>query len=409
MSEGQNNTSSENAKGIAILLCVFFCLFLLFWYFWGDDVKSGFRFFRWGEMWLISFFIDDDYTVYWNGHTINFYQWLEGVPNIPGYKLTKETLDVISFLALHAYKWFFIVVLSIMGLWAYQYGPGTQFRRKMGMDDLIATQAKTFPVLTPLIDFNPSKMPPRPPGAPVPAELPLFSEALGPEEWLAYNQIPIPDGKIDERAAYIAFAHQLGPRWKGPAKLPPHKKIFLATCCLRASRKRAEADEMMGRLAQCWRHDKGLQLGRDKKLLRDAMKVLKNKDLSASTLAKVNQHAFQTTALIRALATAREEGGVMAPAQFVWMRGHDRALWYPLNNLGRQAFHMEALGAMAHYVAEKRTQRPVPKPKVDDAVRSIVDYMNSNRARPVPQLDYSGSKRSGIKKPGSAGVKKPKA
>lgn len=155
---------------------------------------------------------------------------------------------------------------------------------------------------------------------------------------------------------------------------------------------------MMGRIALCWSHDKGLQLEKDKTLLRDARAILRNKDLAGKTLSKCNEHAFQTTALLRALNTAREEGGVMAPAQFVWLRGHDRLLWYPLNNLGRQAFHMEALGAMSHYKLEKRTMRPIPKPKVDDAVTSITDYMSSDRARPIPQLDYSGSKKRGIKK-----------
>jgi intracellular multiplication protein IcmP len=36
-------------------------------------------------------------------------------------------------------------------------------------------------------------------------------------------------------------------------------------------------------------------------------------------------------------------------------------------------------------------------PKVADAVKTIRDYMASSRARPIPQLDYSGSKKKGIK------------
>src|SRR5690606_29300093 len=123
-----------------------------------------------------------------------------------------------------------------------------------------------------------------------------------------------------------------------------------------------------------------------------------NKNLAASTLSKCNQHAFQTTALLRALLNARDEGGVLAPAQFVWLRAHDRILWYPLNNLGRQSFHMEAIGAMSHFKAERMTQRPIPKPKVQNAVESIAAYMQSGRARPIPQLDYSHSKSRGIKK-----------
>jgi intracellular multiplication protein IcmP len=72
---------------------------------------------------------------------------------------------------------------------------------------------------------------------------------------------------------------------------------------------------------------------------------------------------------------------------------------------------MEALGAMAHFKQEKITDRPIPRPKVEDAVKTIVDYMNGPTARPVPQLDYSKSKKvRGVKKPKmQKGVKKPKA
>ncbi len=59
---------------------------------------------------------------------------------------------------------------------------------------------------------------------------------------------------------------------------------------------------------------------------------------------------------------------------------------------------MEALGAMSHFKAEKMTQRPIPVPKVDHAVDTIQEYMSSIKARPIPQLDYSKSKKRGIKK-----------
>ncbi len=383
-------------------------LFALFWYFWGDYIKDGFRLFRWGEMWLLSFILSKDYTIMWEGSPVGFHALLNIVPDLAPSQLDKHTLDLISYTTLYPLKWIFIIVLFLMSIWCFRNGPGTQFRQKKTMTNLIATQAKIFPVISPFVQFNPATQPPRPPGAPVPADLPAFAEALGPEEWLAYNQIPAPDGNLDEQALSVAFARQLGPRWKGALKLKPHRQILVAACCLKAARKRTESDDMLGRIAQCWSFEKGLQLGKDKKLLKDAQRVLKDKSLSGPTLAKANQHAFQTSALLRILATAREEGGVLAPAQFVWLRAFDRALWYPLNNLGRQAYHLEALGAMSHYVAEKRTQRPIPKPKLDDAIQSMVEYMSSDKARPIPQLDYSKSKRKGIKKPKSAGVKKPK-
>lgn len=410
MSDQKGNSGSENALGWFILLCVFLALFALFWHFNEYNVKDVFRTLRWGEMWLISFFVGDDYTVSFRQYELDFWQWLNAVPDIPPRQLDDVTMGAIGALAMEPIKWLLGVILVLMGMWCMMYGPGTNNRRKMNLDELIRAQSKNFPVIAPFVSFNPSTQPPRPPGAPVPAELPLFAEALGPEEWLAYNSIPIPDGKIDRQAAYIAFAQQLGPRWQGWEKLPPYKQILLACFCLKAARKRSDADQMLGRLAQCWNPDKGLRLSTDGKLLRDARAVLRNKDLSGSVLRKANQHAFQATAMIRALATAREEGGVLAPATFVWLRGYDRALWYPLNNLGRQAFHMEAFGAMAHYKAEKMTQRPIPRPKVETAIDALIEYMNSDKARPVPTLDYKGSKKRGIKKPKkNDGIQKPKA
>ena len=59
---------------------------------------------------------------------------------------------------------------------------------------------------------------------------------------------------------------------------------------------------------------------------------------------------------------------------------------------------MEAIGAMAHFKAEKRAERPIPRAKVQDAVNSIVEYMADSNARPIPALDYSGSTKRGIKK-----------
>ncbi len=378
---------------------VFFALLMLFWYFFEFEVKSAFRWIRWSEMWAISLFVSDDYTVDWKGTPINFHDALDQIASIPARKLDTGLMTLIAALPMVPLKIPFIVIMGLMSLWAVMSGPGTQYRRKLNLDGLIGAQARTFRIISPFIKFNPSHQPPRPPGAPVPATLPPFAEALGPEEWLAYNEIPAPDGHIDEQAAHAAFAKQLGPRWQGPLKMAPHKQILLAAFCLKTSRKRREADELLGRLAQCWSHPGGINFNKDRKILRDAQKILRTKTLAGEVLSRCNQHGFETTVMLRALATAREEGGVMAPAQFLWLRAFDRTLWYPLNNLGRQSYHMEALGAMSHYKAERLTRRPIPKAKVQESVKSISKYMKSPRARPIPQLDYKGSGKRGVKKP----------
>lgn len=401
MSNGQQqsgDTLYENGIGWALMLGILGFLLWVFWFFYAVEIREMVRWIRYGEAWLVSWFLGSEYKILFEGKEYGFHASLDAVPDYPKEKLKFQHLALFSALAMQPWKVPFLVLIGSGGLWCMFLGPNTQHRRRMTLDDLIEVQSQIFPIISPFVKFNPSTQPPRPPGAPVPVELPLFAEALGPEEWLAYNSIQTPDGKIEEGSASRAFREQLGAPWRGIKGLDGYKLILLAAFCLKASRKREQGDDMLGRLAQCWSMNNGLNLGKDKKLLKEAAKILKNKELSGATLAQANRHAFETTAILRAMQYAREEGGVLAPAQFVWLRAYNRPLWYPLNNLGRQSFHMEALGAMSHFKAEKMTQRPIPVAKVGHAVQTIQEYMKSGTARPIPQLDYSQSKKRGIKK-----------
>lgn len=400
MSSGQQNgdTLYEGGIGWAIMLVIFALLIWLFWFFFQTEVREMVRWIRYGEMWLVSWFLDSGHTITYKGSEYQFKAGFDKVPDYQKAKLGYDHLALFNALAMQPLKPVFVSIFALGGVWCLFKGPRTHCRTRLDLETLIAKQAKVFPGISPFVQFNPSTQPPRPPGAPVPVELPLFAEALGPEEWLAYENIQIPDGKIDKESAGTAFKMQLGKPWRGPKKLAPYKQILLAAFCLKASRKRVDCDNMLGRVARCWSFKNGLDLSKDKKLLKEAQSILSNKDLAGAMLSQINRHAFETTALLRALQYAREEGGVLAPAEFVWLRAHDRALWYPLNNMGRQSFHMEALGAMSHFKSEKMTQRPIPVPKIEMALQTIETYMKSSRARPIPALDYSKSKKRGVKK-----------
>lgn len=386
------------AVGVFLMCIVFFVVGMIIWYFNKYEIMDGIRWIRWAEMQLADPFIADDKVVMNDaiGNPITFDQFEKILRETPKQNLSPAFLNIVSLVVMKPLLVVFSAFLMLMSLWCMFYGPFTHFRRRYDLSGLIRAQSNAFPYISPFIEFDPSKQPVRPPGAPVPADLPPFSEALGPEEWIAYNTIPtLTNREIDQAAAAAAFVKQLGKPWRGWMHLAPYRQVLLAAFCLKGARKRKESDEIIGDLAKCWVNGK---LNLTGKLLRRARSVLRNRELSGNTLARCNQHAFETTALLRALATAREEGGVLAPATFVWLRAYDRVLWYPLNNMGRQAFHMEALGAMCHYKAEKMAQRPIVRPKVEGAVEALATYMKSYRARPVPQLDYSRSKRRGIKK-----------
>lgn len=428
---------TSNDTTMLLLAGVFLLITWVIWVYAEFQIKDAFRWVRYAEMKAISFLTPKDYTLEYSVEGVDeplavpYDETVERVSEIRvycdteaertgrvepptdrrviaqreslGYCLNDGTVGFISWVAMEPLRYPVSAILLGLGIWALMYGPKAHNRRKLDIDGLIYQQAKNFPAISPFKTFNPSEQPPRPPGSPVPAKLPLFAEALGPEEWIAFNSIPTKDGELDKAYTCRIFARQLGKPWQGAAKLDPYKQVLLAAFCLKAARKRSEADDMLGRLATCWSSEKGLVL--DESLVKKARSVLGNKSISSGTLAVCNQHAYQTTALMRALAKAREDGGVLAPSQFVWLRAYNRDLWYPLNNLGRQSYHMEALGAMAHYKIEKMVTRPVPKPRVEGAFESISNYMNSPKARPLPQLEYEKSGGRAVKRP--AAVKKP--
>lgn len=400
MAQQNKDTTSTLAVGWALMLLVLGFLAWVFWYYNKFLIMDTVRWIRWAELSLVRLVVDDGTPVATTatGQTISLGAFIDGaVAHTPTLSLSPDLISTISSITMPYYLVIFSGVLVVMALWTVFYGPGTRFRRRLeGLDQLIAAQSRAFPYIRPLVDFDPGKQPFRPPGAPVPATLPPFAEALAPEEWIAYHQIPTLTGReIDHAAAAQAFSKQLGRPWRGWTYLPAYRQVLLAAFCLKAARKRKEADDLLGDLACCW--NKG-SLKLTTKIVREARRVLKNRKLSEKTLAKCNLHAFEHTALLRALLTAREEGGVLAAATFIWLRGYDRALWYPLTNLGRNAYHMEAMGAMCHFKAEKMAQRPIVRPKIEGAVESLSDYMKTYRARPIPQLDYTGSRRRGIQK-----------
>lgn len=391
------NTGYDNAMGWGILLAVVFALLCLLWYFQSENIRSGIRWVRYAEMSMSKFVLGNDFTIVQDGQPVaTLGQIHDYAGRVDKRQLNASNMELIGLGALFPLRYFFTFIIAMMSFWALFRGPKALYRQKLDLNHLISRQAGNFPAIAPLVKFNPTNQPPRPPGAPVPAELPAFAEALSPEEWIAYYDVPVPNGKVDADAAARAFTRQLGPAWRGTMHMAPYKQILLAAFCLKSVRKRGEADDLLGQLSKSWTFESGLKL--NSSLISKARKILRDRDISGKILTKCNQHAYENTVMIRALATAREEGGVLAPAQFLWLRAFDRSLWYPLNNLGRQSHHMEALGAICHYKAEKMAQRPIPRPKMEDAVKSISEYIASPNARPIPALDYSKSSKRAIKK-----------
>ncbi len=350
------------------------------------QLKTLLNIIRTGELYLGGLLRGDNHQVFIPGdkmHTIG--PWRKGLPDFTPAQTSNEVIRAATYVAVLPIKMIFVIILGLLSLWAIFFGPGTHYKRKMNLEGLMGEQARSFPSIYPFLKFDPRKLPFRAPGQPVPSQLPIFAEALSPEEWLAYNEIRMNAGQIDINRAWQALGQQLGKRWQGPQALPLHAQALFAVFALKHARKRKDAERLGNALSMAWSADKGFQL--PSKVKSEVRSIIKDPKIGGALQKYADQHAYETTAMLRALYRARQEGGVLAPAEFLWLRGHDRTLWYPLNNLGRKSYHAEASGAMVHYTNELIAGQKIPTPRFEEVIRGIEAYMKSGQARPIPELD----------------------
>lgn len=408
---GEGGNSNDGLWMIFFVLVMLCVLFWGIWFLFKPQLLQTYLWTRQGQVTIGSLWTDDDAMFRTNSGEMSFGEAKTLLDEMTPAMLMNEEVDHWSFInatslvTLKPLRIPFTIIFGLMIYYAVFRSPQSKHRKTYSLESLMKVQSSTFPVIQPMLNFNPLKKENRAPGSLVPAELPLFAEALSPEEWVAFHRIPIQDGKLNHDAIDNALRLQLCGPWKGYKSLPPYLQILLAAFALKAARKRQESDDLMGEISLCWNHKTGLKL--PPALISKARKILNTKNISSGIIAECNRHAYLATALLGAIEHARSEGGVLAPAQFLWLRGHNRTLWYPLNNLGRNTFHAEALGAMSHHRAEKNVMRPIPRPMTKDAVDVIASYIEDNdKSLPIPQLDFSmiknkkaPKKNQGIMKP----------
>jgi intracellular multiplication protein IcmP len=361
------------------------------WHFFHHQLTGFVRWIRWAELWIDKVIpgVGDNYSVS-NDDNIPIMtvgQWRSWLRTAQVQQIDPLFVKTVTLLAVPPMRILFLIVYALMALYVIFFGYGTQYRRRMGLEGLMHEQARSFPAILPFMKFDPRKQPPRAPGMPVPSQLPLFAEALSPEEWVAYHEIPYVGGKLDQAKTWQALTLQLGKRWQGADKLPFHAQGLYAACCLKAARKRKDCETLLNDLAKSWSAEGGFKPSA--KLKTRVRTVLKDPKLGGAMQKATDQHAWETTAMLRALQRARQEGGVLAPAEFLWLRGIDRTLWYPMNNLGRKSFHAEAAGAMVHFTNEVIANQRIPTPRFDDVLKALEEFLKGKSAREIPPLDKS--------------------
>ncbi len=272
----------------------------------------------------------------------------------------------------------FIVLLAVICM--VRAAP-SRYKRAFDLAGLAREQALTFRSAAAFLDRKLRLVPPAD-GEPRPADY-----ALTAEEWIARTALDR-RGIYDESLARAALIRQLGPSWTGPNEATPAAQLLFVAFALHLSEHREDAIKILGLASSALAQgdDAGgtgpaAPLAIPAGIQATVAPFLDNRQTLAGAYEVAAAHAYTATALMSLLNAARIRHGVLAPAQFAWLKLVDRPLWYALHSLGFETegtgryLHpnprVEALGARDHWAVECAAGCPVHEPDVARALAAL--------------------------------------
>lgn len=260
-----------------------------------------------------------------------------------------------------------IVILVALAFYLYQSNVVLKFRRAHDMKTLRAQEQYNWPAIMPVVkedlvsqDINkgPWAM------ALTPMEFARKYHLLRKDDAILDNPVPGMEmtAGIRRGDAKRVFTLQLGPYWDNFDRCPPHARALAAIFMARMNRDRGSANMIMETL------DKTFSEGKPDYSV--ALPVIKKYQDAENVQEILAQHAYLLTVMASLLQASREDG-VVASAEFLWLKPTDRRLWYMLNCIGRQTPFAEVAGPFAHWKAERAMKRRSLVPMIDEAIKAL--------------------------------------
>ncbi len=260
-----------------------------------------------------------------------------------------------------------IVVLILLAKILYSKSAASKFKNKYSMMSLAAEETVNWPQITPVVKLDLVNQPIM--EGPwsmslTPMEFAKERKIINvtmPEKTIG-RKIKHPEVELIRNKAREIFVKQLGELWTDVGDIPPYARALFGIFAARTNRSREDAAQMMKQLAISSGTRKMNYSGVDK---------LINKYIDSKLVQRVlSKHAYYLTVMASMLVAAREDG-VVASADYLWLKPIDRRLWYLINSIGRQTPFVEVAGPFAHWIAERTYNNKIRTPMVDTAVDAL--------------------------------------
>lgn len=255
------------------------------------------------------------------------------------------------------------ILLILAAITFFKFG-GRRFTNTYSMQSLRNIEAQNWPQITPILSLDLVKED---------IEKGPWAMATLPIDFCKQHQMITPIVKnernvwqLDKGIAHRVLTSQVGPLWSGPYNMPIHIKALIVIFVARAERDRNLANQL---LAQIARSAAGGKL--DFSGVEEGIQKYGNNRIVQWLSGR---HAYVYTLMASLLEIARTNG-VLASAEFLWLKPVDRRLWFMLNSVGRQTAVVEIAGAFSHWKTEKKLGRAMRTPLIDEAVNALEESM----------------------------------
>lgn len=268
------------------------------------------------------------------------------------------------------------IILVVLAFLVFRSNIGAKFKRIHSMDSLRQSEIKLWHMLEPvnklkLVDENIDKGP--------------WAMSVSPKMFAEKNDLLIKDFSqakpvitVRKGSATRVFSLQLKQYFSKIDTLPDHAQAVFAVCAARANRDRKISDSLIEQFSRSAAAGSIDYTG-----VKEAIaKYINTKEVQYV----VQRHGYILTLMASMLELGRADG-VLATAEFLWLKPIDRDLWYMLNSVGRQTPFSEVAGAYSHWLVEKKLQRPLKIPMVEQAVISLEDAISEILFDPKDEVE----------------------
>lgn len=358
MAAQQQQGQSDNSMSVIWVVVFFFVVIAALWYAFSEQIITAYLQLKLLEISLVNVFTDalgpmEQWIHRTSPAALNL-KSLEEIGNSVGYYL----------------RWPVLAILSGFSMVLFLGGIKNRFRNTYDMTRLAKEETENWPLLNATSRLN------------------LVNEHVEKGQW-AMAMTPMDFSKKhkllkvemqntgefglkkDIRAvatvvrgrATKAFARQLGQTWTRAEDLPLYGRTLFAIFAAKAMGDREDAQALLTQIAE--------SAGAGKKLNFRGADALLARYVEDKKIKKVvGSYGYVYTVMASMLEFARGDG-VLASAEFIWLKALDRPLWFMLNTVGRQTAPAEIAGPFSHWQAERAIGHKLNFPMVEEATNAL--------------------------------------